>query len=79
MLAKFGTGEWQERLDRVVAMMRELSLQTEPQAMVRAYGRRLRETVPVRPLLRREPPRSARARGTASPGRASGRRGQPLA
>lgn len=59
MLAKFGNGDWRERLDRVVAMMRELSLQTEPQAMVRAYSRRVREAVPVDRFLaasRRELP-----------------------
>src|SRR3954469_25468915 len=34
--------DWRERLDAVVAMMREMSLQTDPQAMVRAYSARLR-------------------------------------
>ncbi len=40
-----GTGgnDWRERLGEVVAMMREMSLQTEPQAMVRAYSERLRK------------------------------------
>lgn len=36
---------WQERLDEVVAMMREMSRQTEPQAMVRAYGERVRRLI----------------------------------
>ena len=35
--------DWQDRLDEVVAMMREMSSQTDPQAMVRDYGTRLRE------------------------------------
>lgn len=33
-------GSWQRRLDEVVAMMREMSQQTDPQAMVRAYRER---------------------------------------
>jgi len=35
-----------ERLDAVVAMMREMSLQTDPQDMVRAYANRMRELIP---------------------------------
>jgi len=35
-------GTWEERLDSIVATMREMSLQTDPQAMVRDYGRRMR-------------------------------------
>jgi sigma-B regulation protein RsbU (phosphoserine phosphatase) len=35
------------RLDYVVSMMRELSLQTDPQAMVRLYGQRLRKLMPA--------------------------------
>lgn len=35
------------RLDYVVSMMRELSLQTDPQAMVRMYGERLRALMPA--------------------------------
>lgn len=42
-----GTGTWQERLDYAIATMRELSLQTEPQAMVRNYGNRLRQIFPI--------------------------------
>src|SRR5947207_2540069 len=38
-------GDWRERLAAVVTMMREMSNQTDPQEMVRAYGRRLREIV----------------------------------
>jgi sigma-B regulation protein RsbU (phosphoserine phosphatase) len=36
----------QERLDAIVAMMREMSLQSDPEAMVRAYGARLRKLLP---------------------------------
>lgn len=38
--------EWQERLRTIVDMMREMSLQHDPQAMVRAYGRRMVELMP---------------------------------
>ncbi|MGB7161263.1 MAG: PP2C family protein-serine/threonine phosphatase [Tepidisphaeraceae bacterium] len=34
-----GRGPWQERLAFVVEMMREMSRQTDPQEMVKAYGR----------------------------------------
>ncbi len=40
-------GDWKQRLDQIVAMMREMSLQTEPEAMVRAYGKRMREILPT--------------------------------
>jgi sigma-B regulation protein RsbU (phosphoserine phosphatase) len=40
------TGSWQERLAIVVAMMREISEHTDPQAMVRAYGNRVAELTP---------------------------------
>jgi sigma-B regulation protein RsbU (phosphoserine phosphatase) len=36
-----------ERLDAIVSMMREMSLQTDPEAMVRAYGFRLRKLLPT--------------------------------
>ncbi len=39
--------DWRHRMAQVVAMMRELSLQSDPQSMVRAYGRRVRELMPV--------------------------------
>jgi phosphoserine phosphatase RsbU/P len=39
-------GDWRERLADVVAMMREMSLQTDPQAMVRAYVARARRLLP---------------------------------
>ncbi len=35
-------GTWEERLDNIVATMREMSLQTDPQAMVRDYARRMK-------------------------------------
>jgi sigma-B regulation protein RsbU (phosphoserine phosphatase) len=41
------TGTWQQRLDVVVKMMRDISGQTDPQAMVRIYGERARQLMPV--------------------------------
>jgi sigma-B regulation protein RsbU (phosphoserine phosphatase) len=41
------SGSTQERLDYVVEMMREISRQTDPQAMVAAYRARIRELMPV--------------------------------
>ncbi|MFO0956428.1 MAG: PP2C family protein-serine/threonine phosphatase [Isosphaeraceae bacterium] len=38
---------WRERMAQVVATVREMSRQTDPQEMVRAYGRRMREIMPV--------------------------------
>jgi sigma-B regulation protein RsbU (phosphoserine phosphatase) len=35
--------DWQERLAFIVETMRDMSLQTDPQAMVRAYGIRMRQ------------------------------------
>jgi sigma-B regulation protein RsbU (phosphoserine phosphatase) len=40
-------GHWQERLAHIVETMREMSSQTDPQAMVRAYGARVRKLNPV--------------------------------
>jgi sigma-B regulation protein RsbU (phosphoserine phosphatase) len=37
------TGDWQERLAFIVETMRDMSRQTDPQAMVRAYGTRMRQ------------------------------------
>ena len=37
---------WEKRLSFVVATMREISRQTDPQAMVQAYGRRMRLVMP---------------------------------
>jgi sigma-B regulation protein RsbU (phosphoserine phosphatase) len=41
------TGDWEERLATVVATMREMSLQDDPQAVVKSYGARMRELLPV--------------------------------
>lgn len=38
---------WQERLDDVYEMMHEMSRQSEPQEMVRSYGKRVRKLFPV--------------------------------
>lgn len=40
-------GDWRERLDHIVEMMREMSRQTDPQAMVRAYRQRVTQLMPV--------------------------------
>jgi len=48
---QFFRGDWPHRLAQVVEMMREMSLQTDPQAMVRAYTRRMRKFVPVDAFL----------------------------
>lgn len=42
-----GDGDWRQRLDRVVDTVREMSAQTDPQAMVRAYGTRMRKILPT--------------------------------
>ncbi|MAT14329.1 MAG: stage II sporulation protein E [Planctomyces sp.] len=41
-----GRGTWQERLDHIVTTMKEMSQQTDPQEMVKAYTRRIREMSP---------------------------------
>ncbi len=38
---------WREKLDYVLETMRELSTQTDPQEMVRAYGRRINSLLPA--------------------------------
>lgn len=45
-ILKPGDGDWKERLQIVVNMMRELSIQTDPQEMVKAYGARVRQLIP---------------------------------
>ncbi len=40
-------GNWEERLATVVATMHEMSLQDDPQAVVRSYGARVRQLLPV--------------------------------
>src|SRR4051794_5789477 len=37
--------DWRQRMAFIVEMMREMSLQTDPQAMVRAYGARMRQVI----------------------------------
>jgi sigma-B regulation protein RsbU (phosphoserine phosphatase) len=39
-------GDWQDKLQVIVEMMREMSLQTDPQEMVRTYGERVRRFLP---------------------------------
>jgi phosphoserine phosphatase RsbU/P len=38
---------WQQRLTVIVETMRDISRQTDPQAMVRAYGARMRQLLPI--------------------------------
>jgi phosphoserine phosphatase RsbU/P len=40
-------GDWQERLASIVDAMRDMSLQTDAQEMVRSYGARVRSLLPV--------------------------------
>jgi sigma-B regulation protein RsbU (phosphoserine phosphatase) len=40
-------GDWQHRLAHIVETMREMSSHTDPQEMVRSYGRRMRELMPI--------------------------------
>jgi sigma-B regulation protein RsbU (phosphoserine phosphatase) len=42
-----GTGDWQQQLALIVATMREMSQQTDPQAMVRAYAAKIRQMLPT--------------------------------
>src|SRR4051812_1121453 len=46
-LRSFSDGPWQERLAFVIDMMREMSRETDPQAMVRNYMARVRQVMPV--------------------------------
>jgi phosphoserine phosphatase RsbU/P len=39
-------GDWKTRLDQVVAMMREMSLQNDPQIMVQRYAARVKQLLP---------------------------------
>lgn len=41
-----GTGHWKDRLDQIVSTMREMSLQTDPQEMVKAYSKRMQKLSP---------------------------------
>jgi sigma-B regulation protein RsbU (phosphoserine phosphatase) len=53
--------DWKKRLDTIVTMMREMSLQTDPQAMVRAYSERIRQILPTDRMV------SLSRRGLTSP------------
>ncbi|QDT38630.1 PP2C family protein-serine/threonine phosphatase [Stratiformator vulcanicus] len=44
---KWIQSNWQQRLDHIVETMREMSRQSDPQEMVRAYGRRMAEVFPA--------------------------------
>ncbi len=39
-------GDWEHRLAHIVTTMREMSLHSDPQAMVRSYSKRMRELMP---------------------------------
>lgn len=53
--------DWQERLAIIVEMMRDMSRQTDPQAMVRSYRDRVRQILPISRTL------SLSRRGLSSP------------
>jgi phosphoserine phosphatase RsbU/P len=57
----FLKGHWKERLAIILDMMREMSLQTDPQEMVRAYGQK------VSKLWRRDQAMSLSRRGLPAP------------
>lgn len=40
-------GDWRQRLDFIVATMKEMSVQVDPQAMVRSYRERMRQLIPT--------------------------------
>jgi sigma-B regulation protein RsbU (phosphoserine phosphatase) len=42
---------WEQRLEHIVEMMRAMSLQTDPDAMVRDYGARLRQILPSQDFM----------------------------
>jgi sigma-B regulation protein RsbU (phosphoserine phosphatase) len=42
-----GAGGWQERLALIVEIMRDMSRQTDPQQVVRSYGERIRQLMPI--------------------------------
>jgi len=45
-VSESGPGDWRQRLAMITEMMREMSLQDDPQAMVRSYGERVRRLMP---------------------------------
>jgi sigma-B regulation protein RsbU (phosphoserine phosphatase) len=47
LMSLFGEKDWREQMAFVVATMREMSSQTDPQEMNRAYRRRMRTVLPV--------------------------------
>jgi sigma-B regulation protein RsbU (phosphoserine phosphatase) len=46
-LLERSTDHWQERMQYIVAMMREMSLHVDPQEMVQAYRARMRQIMPA--------------------------------
>jgi sigma-B regulation protein RsbU (phosphoserine phosphatase) len=46
MFGDHDPSDWQSRLNTILDMMREMSLQTDPQEMVRSYGVRMRHLLP---------------------------------
>jgi sigma-B regulation protein RsbU (phosphoserine phosphatase) len=44
-------GDWKQRLDFIVTTMKEMSVQSDPQSMVRAYATRMRELMPTDRLI----------------------------
>ena len=40
-------GDWQERLHLIVELVRDMSLQTDPQEMVRSYAEKVRVLLPT--------------------------------
>ena len=63
---------WRHRLDQIVSMVREMSLQTDPGKMVRAYIRRIRGLDAHRTLRSRSAAETSSPPATASPAPASG-------
>lgn len=46
-LGGWGTADWKDRLQFIVDMMRTMSLQTDPQEIVRSYSARVRQLMPA--------------------------------
>lgn len=59
--AAIDTGDWRQRLARIVDTVREMSVQSDPQAMVRAYGGRMDQIMPTDRMV------SLSRRGLAAP------------
>nr|HMP16073.1 stage II sporulation protein E [Gemmatales bacterium] len=45
------TRNWQDRLNHIVDTMREMSMHTDPQEMVKSYGNRIRQLLPGNTVL----------------------------